>query len=457
MKFFWIIIILFLASKTTILKSQERIFCEGEHCTDNTLKLVFDNGGHWSSEGFTRIGESIRVRVVADIVEVTNAWAMGVRHDKSVLELESVSIEGLDLPTEFISSIKPAVGDPAPGFVCAYIAAFLPAPGEFLEPGKDIPLVEARYSVSPNFFGQTKLEFTENLIPTEGSPPVSINFNIDNRTLKPKTLTEGVLNGFHCHCFFDFEYAVSFGDDPVFDPRIHGTEFSIRMLNPWPVKGFSLGVLFEDGVYTFASNRLGASPDHLIENNITDLDGQTFQLFGNIAKDAKKREILSIERGAALLNLQGDDFLHIDLEPTVGGSGFIVEYTIAEGKDSAIPPSPNFIDACRCSLNELLVVKLPERTFPEFVRGDCNDDGFIDISDPLFNLTYQFTGSIIPSCLAALDTNADTNIDLSDPIYNLKHQFSGTEAPPSPYPFCGIDSLPQGEAMPCEKTSTVCE
>lgn len=93
---------------------------------------------------------------------------------------------------------------------------------------------------------------------------------------------------------------------------------------------------------------------------------------------------------------------------------------------------------------------------PLFRRGDGNDDGLFDLSDPIFNLEYQFLGMGAPACLAALDTNADTLLDLSDPIYNFDHQFLGRPAPPPPYPECGPESLRAEEAQPCESSPESC-
>jgi hypothetical protein len=76
-----------------------------------------------------------------------------------------------------------------------------------------------------------------------------------------------------------------------------------------------------------------------------------------------------------------------------------------------------------------------------FVRGDDNQDGKIDISDPLYNLGYQFLGGP-GSCLEAMDTNDDGRIDLSDPVYDLAFLFIGGPAPPEPHPGCGPDPGP---------------
>ena len=76
----------------------------------------------------------------------------------------------------------------------------------------------------------------------------------------------------------------------------------------------------------------------------------------------------------------------------------------------------------------------------EFVRGDVDQDGELNISDPIFNLAYQFAGGAVPSCLDAADDDDSGEVDISDPIYSLSYQFAGGSPPPAPFPSCGPDS-----------------
>ena len=83
---------------------------------------------------------------------------------------------------------------------------------------------------------------------------------------------------------------------------------------------------------------------------------------------------------------------------------------------------------------------------PEFIRGDGNGDGLIDIADPIYNLAYLFNeGQTV--CLDAQDTNDDAVVDIADPIYWLTYQFSSGPAPPDPFPGCGTD--PTDDALGC--------
>jgi hypothetical protein len=84
----------------------------------------------------------------------------------------------------------------------------------------------------------------------------------------------------------------------------------------------------------------------------------------------------------------------------------------------------------------------------EFLRGDSNTDGSLDIADSIHTLNYLFTGGPLPPSLDAADTNNDGQVDISDPTYALNFLFVGGPAPPSPYPNCGMDTLDPPDLLP---------
>ena len=77
----------------------------------------------------------------------------------------------------------------------------------------------------------------------------------------------------------------------------------------------------------------------------------------------------------------------------------------------------------------------------DFIRGDSNGDGTVDIGDPIYNLGYLFnSGQAL--CLDAHDTNDDGAVDIADPILNLSYLFSEGPSPTPPFPDCGMDAEP---------------
>ena len=75
----------------------------------------------------------------------------------------------------------------------------------------------------------------------------------------------------------------------------------------------------------------------------------------------------------------------------------------------------------------------------DYLRGDSNGDGNINIADPIFSLAYLFNQGSIPQCMEAADANGDLGIDLADALYLLNYINGLGPAPPMPFPDCGND------------------
>jgi CD109 antigen len=82
-----------------------------------------------------------------------------------------------------------------------------------------------------------------------------------------------------------------------------------------------------------------------------------------------------------------------------------------------------------------------------FVRGDLNGDGTVDLSDAVGILGYLFLGETVPTCLDAGDVNDDGSIEITDSILLLNHLFLGGPPPLAPFPAAGPD--PTEDSLDC--------
>lgn len=91
-----------------------------------------------------------------------------------------------------------------------------------------------------------------------------------------------------------------------------------------------------------------------------------------------------------------------------------------------------------------------------FIRGDVNQDGRVDVSDPVSVLLYLFLAGHDVACVAAADFDDNGAVNVTDAIFGLRFLFSQGDLPPAPYPRCGMDPTPDGlgcEVHPCAATT----
>ncbi len=118
--------------------------------------------------------------------------------------------------------------------------------------------------------------------------------------------------------------------------------------------------------------------------------------------------------------------------------------TVNINADYDVVPCTVYPPACTLSSNEKgggAGLPPPQNTAgTDFRRADSNQDGTVDITDPIVTLGFLFLGNPAPGCLDAADSNDDEEVDLSDPVHTLSHLFLGGDAPPDPgTSTCGPD------------------
>jgi len=133
------------------------------------------------------------------------------------------------------------------------------------------------------------------------------------------------------------------------------------------------------------------------------------------------------------------------------GLGYSLElFEIHEDMDNDV--SDNWRVSSRIYGSPGAIQRLGEAT-PSFVRGNCNGDQAVDISDAVTILFYLFLGESEPRCLQGCDVNANAQVSIDDAIGLLRYLFSA-DGFPIPAPAPGSDCAPSEEGA-CEISNCV--
>lgn len=97
----------------------------------------------------------------------------------------------------------------------------------------------------------------------------------------------------------------------------------------------------------------------------------------------------------------------------------------------------------------------------QFIRGDTDASGSVDIADPIVLLLHLYLGDgRAEGCLDAADADDSGALDMTDAVYSLSYLFLGGPQPPAPFGKCGLDptdddGLDCRSAPRCERPDVV--
>jgi len=87
---------------------------------------------------------------------------------------------------------------------------------------------------------------------------------------------------------------------------------------------------------------------------------------------------------------------------------------------------------------------------PDFIRGDSDENGSVQLTDGIQILNFLFLGGDSPSCLDAADVDNNGSIQMTDGIYLLNFLFLGDAPPAEPFNGCGADPSEPADKLACE-------
>jgi hypothetical protein len=113
------------------------------------------------------------------------------------------------------------------------------------------------------------------------------------------------------------------------------------------------------------------------------------------------------------------------------------------------PEAMEYFGPAQEVLSGRVEVELP--VAEEFIRGDSNGDGMVNLTDAVATLLYLFQGTGGLNCLEAGDADKSGSVDITDPIRVLGVLFLGQEVLPTPYPECGREEA--GASLGCIRSA----
>ena len=93
---------------------------------------------------------------------------------------------------------------------------------------------------------------------------------------------------------------------------------------------------------------------------------------------------------------------------------------------------------------------------PTFIRGDCDGDGEVLITDGLFLLNFLFLGRRAPDCQAACDSFASGFLGTTTAVGIFEYLFLGGPPPSPPFPECGVVAEGVDLDLGCETSTANC-
>lgn len=145
--------------------------------------------------------------------------------------------------------------------------------------------------------------------------------------------------------------------------------------------------------------------------------------------------------------VQNPDFRLLPGSPAIDG-GDPLAHDINDDKDGTERPCWGSYDIGAyeyCGDVESYTVK-------QFIRGEANGDGKVNLADALFILQYLYLNERMPACLDAADTNDDGAVSLGDAITLLSYLYTDAESPPVPLGLCGQDKT-DDDVLGCDSYS----
>ena len=254
-------------------------------------------------------------------------------------------------------------------------------------------------------------------------------------------------------------YDIFFGASNATAPAGSVVTVPIQLQNgPQAVTGFSFGVRHDINNLTFESMDLGAALQAVLPGSTP--DQRFFQVNALPTGGVTVAMILSADSAAVSLPAGSHRIFDGKFRLSTTGTG---NTSLSIAGDLGTPPVPVIIDlngtaqAPTVTTNpKTMTVTFSTGGAAPFIRGDADQTGRLSVTDAIIILDYLFGGAALEAgqptytnCPQLMNADGTTgggldplgedrgDIDLSDPIYLLTFLFRQGALPPAPFPQCG--------------------
>lgn len=236
-------------------------------------------------------------------------------------------------------------------------------------------------------------------------------------------------------------------------PGQTGVHHPVRVVHPEPMRGFQLALVHDAPFITAPAVSLAHAPleklsPEFLSVTTSDHGQDQGMLIAAMILDAEPpfdgRTLPPARRETLLCHLV------YDVSPAMP-EGAQVTFTFTDGLGD--PPINNiFTVSGPRTVSPVLVhgsATAMDRPDCIFLRGDANQDGAVNLADPIGMLDFLFVDPGALHCPDACDVNDSGTLNLADPIYMLYYLFADAPAPAFPYPEPGVDHTPDDLLAPC--------
>lgn len=404
-----------------------------------------------SAGSATTSGGDVNVDISLDSVDIAQGWSFGVCNTSDVMVgtvLDGPATEALNGgngPDFNQINMFPE------GWTVGVVISFLGM--DTLAPGTGYVLNVAPYTpLTVPAAGDPDVVAPLDFCGTLGTPPVATVIVVGGQSITPDQVSGAITIQGAPPAPPSFTY-IAPTQDVQFDAGSFTANFAIEqnpdgdLAFPIDTQGFSMGN--ENGALVaptavnaigdLASLSGGAGPDFFGDNTFANgwTVGVVYAFLGGVfIQFDTAKEVIGVDydiNGAAAGDSETLTWVGTLGTPPVSNVVVVAGQSIGTAAaDGAI----NFIEVVIPSV--------------DFIRGDCNDDGIVNIADGVWIINELFLSGPSSVCPAACDANADGMRDQSDAVYIWNYRFLGGAPPSAPFPACGESLDADDVALGCD-------